>query len=51
MLAGLASGGYRLGVPSPWRDEAATVDAAQRSVPQILALLVHQDAWTGAHVI
>jgi hypothetical protein len=29
-LAGLASGGYWLGVPSPWRDEAATVDAAQR---------------------
>jgi hypothetical protein len=32
-LAGLVAGGYRLGVPSPWRDEAATVDAAQRSVP------------------
>jgi len=50
-LAGLASGGYRLGVPSPWRDEAATVDAAQRSVPQILALLVHQDAVNGAYYL
>ena len=50
-LAGLASGGYRLSVPSPWRDEAATVDAAQRSVPQILALLVHQDAVNGAYYL
>jgi hypothetical protein len=43
-LAGLVAGGYRwvcrrrggrlpLGVPSPWREEAAAVDAAQRSVP------------------
>ena len=51
VLAALASGGYRLGVPSPWRDEAATVDAAQRSVPQILALLVHQDAVNGAYYL
>lgn len=51
MLAGLASGGYQLGVPSPWRDEAATVDAAQRSVPQILSLLAHQDAVNGAYYL
>ncbi len=50
-LAGLASGGYQLGVPSPWRDEAATVDAAQRSVPQILVLLAHQDAVNGAYYL
>lgn len=50
-LAGLASGAYRLGVPSPWRDEAATVDAAQRSVPQILALLAHVDVVNGAYYL
>jgi mannosyltransferase len=50
-LAGLASGAYRLGVPSPWRDEAATVDAAQRPVAQIFALLGHQDAVNGAYYL
>lgn len=50
-MAGLALGGHQLGVPSPWRDEAATVDAAQRSVPQILALLAHQDAVNGAYYL
>jgi len=50
-VAGLVAGGYRLGVPSPWRDEAATVDAAQRSVPQIFALLAHQDAVNGAYYL
>lgn len=51
VLAGLVAGGYRLGVPSLWRDEAATVDAAQRSVPQIFALLAHQDAVNGAYYL
>ncbi len=50
-LAGLGAGGYRLGVPSPWRDEAATVDAAHRPVPQIVALLAHQDAVNGAYYL
>jgi mannosyltransferase len=51
VLAGLVSGGYRLGTPSPWRDEAATVDAAQRSVAQIFALLGHVDAVNGAYYL
>ena len=51
VLAGLVSGGYRLGVPSPWRDEAATVDAAQRPVAQIFALLGHVDAVNGAYYL
>ncbi|HEY6277250.1 MAG TPA: glycosyltransferase family 39 protein, partial [Streptosporangiaceae bacterium] len=50
-MAGLVAGSYRLGVPSPWRDEAATVDAAQRSVPQIFALLAHVDAVNGAYYL
>ena len=32
-LIALASGLYKLGVPSLWRDEAATIDAARRPVP------------------
>lgn len=51
VLAGLVSGGYRLGVPSPWRDEAATVGAAQRPVAQIFALLGHVDAVNGAYYL
>src|SRR5712664_3216406 len=43
-LAGLVSGLYRLRVPSLWRDEAATIGAAGRSVPQIFALLHHVNA-------
>lgn len=50
-VAGLVAGSYRLGVPSPWRDEAATVDAAQRSVPRIFALLAHVDAVNGAYYL
>ena len=51
VLAGLVSGFYRLGAPSPWRDEAATVDAAQRPVAQIFALLGHVDAVNGAYYL
>ena len=51
VLAGLVSGGYRLGTPSPWRDEAATVDAAQRSVAQIFALLAHVDVVNGTYYL
>ena len=50
-LIGLASGLYKLGVPSLWRDEAATIDAARRPVPQILALLQHVDAVNGAYYL
>jgi len=50
-LAGLVSGAYRLGGPSLWRDEAATIEAAQRPVRQILPLLGHVDAVTGAYYL
>lgn len=50
-LASLASGLYRLGVPSLWRDEAATIEAAQRPLLQIFALLHHLDAVNGAYYL
>lgn len=50
-LVGLVSGLYRLPVPSLWRDEAATIGAAGRSVPQIFALLHHVDAVNGAYYL
>jgi mannosyltransferase len=45
---------WRVGVPGPWRDEAATFVIADRSVPQILALarhidLVHLAYYLGVH--
>lgn len=42
---------YQLGRPSLWRDEAYTVDAAHRSVAQIVVLLWHTDAVNGAYYI
>ncbi len=51
VLAALLSGSYRLGVPSLWRDEAATADAAQRSLPQIMSLLRHVDAVNGTYYL
>jgi len=50
-LAALVSGAYQLGGPSLWRDEAATIEAAQRPVRQILPLLGHVDAVTGAYYL
>jgi mannosyltransferase len=50
-LFGLAFGAYQVGVPTLWRDEAATIEAATRTVPQILALLHHVDAVTGAYYL
>ena len=55
-LAALAVGGYRLGGPSLWRDEAYTLTTAQRSFGQIFALLLHVDAvhgpyYLGMHVV
>ncbi len=55
-LAALAVGGYRIGTPSLWRDEAYTLAAAQRSFGQIFALLLHVDAvhgpyYLGMHVV
>jgi mannosyltransferase len=44
-------GGYELGGPSLWRDEAYTKDAIGRSAGQIFALLGHQDAVHGAYYL
>ena len=44
-------GGYEIGGPSLWRDEAYTKDAIARPVSQIFALLGHQDAVHGAYYI
>ena len=41
-------GGYQIGGPSLWRDEAYTKDAIARPFGQIFALLGHQDAVHGA---
>ena len=50
-LAALAVGGYRLGAPSLWRDEAYTLGTAQRSFGQIFALLLHVDAVHGPYYL
>ncbi|MDQ2813141.1 MAG: glycosyltransferase family 39 protein [Actinomycetota bacterium] len=44
-------GGYQIGGPSLWRDEAYTKDAIGRSVSQIFALLGHQDAVHGGYYL
>ena len=44
-------GGYEIGGPSLWRDEAYTRDAIARPVGQIFALLGHQDAVHGAYYL
>jgi mannosyltransferase len=56
IAAALVVGGYRLGGPSLWRDEAYTLDAAQRSFGEIFSLLLHVDAvhgpyYLGMHVV
>ena len=56
ILAALVVGGYRLGSPSLWRDEAYTLEVARRSPGQILSLLLHADAvhgpyYLGMHVV
>jgi len=43
-LAELLVGGYRIGVPSLWRDEAATISGSQRSLQAILTMARHEDA-------
>ncbi len=47
----LLADGYGLGRVSLWRDEAYTVDAAHRSLPQIFAMLPHTDAVNGAYYL
>jgi mannosyltransferase len=43
-LAELIVGGYKMGAPSLWRDEAATISGSQRGVSAIFAMMGHQDA-------
>ncbi len=55
-VAALVVGGYRLGGPSLWRDEAYTLEVARRSFGQIFSLLLHVDAvhgpyYLGMHVV
>jgi len=47
----LVVGGYSLGGPSLWRDEAYTKDAIGRSAGQIFTLLGNQDAVHGAYYL
>ena len=47
----LVLGGYQIGGPSLWRDEAYTKDAIARPFGQIFALLGHQDAVHGAYYL
>src|SRR5450755_780286 len=47
----LVVGGYEIGGPSLWRDEAYTRDAIGRSVGQIFTLLGHTDAVHGAYYL
>jgi mannosyltransferase len=47
----LVVGGYELGSPSLWRDEAYTKDAIGRSLGQLFAMLAHQDAVHGAYYV
>jgi mannosyltransferase len=42
-ILGLITGGYHLGVPPLWRDEAATKAIAGRPAGQILAAMAHDD--------
>ncbi len=44
-------GGYEIGGPSLWRDEAYTRDAITRPVGKIFALLAHTDAVHGAYYV
>jgi mannosyltransferase len=50
-LAELVVGGYRLGGPAIWRDEAYTIDASSRSAGEIFALLPHVDAVHGLYYL
>jgi mannosyltransferase len=50
-LAELAVGGYRIGVPSLWRDEAATISGSQRPLAAIVAMAQNQDAVHGPYYV
>ena len=49
--AELIVGGYRIGVPSLWRDEAATISGSQRPVAAILAMMGNEDAVHGPYYL
>jgi mannosyltransferase len=51
MAVAAVVGGYEIGGPSLWRDEAYTKDAIGRPFGQIFALLGHQDAVHGAYYL
>jgi mannosyltransferase len=51
MAVAAITGGYEIGSPSLWRDEAYTKDAIGRSAGQLFALLGHQDAVHGAYYL
>jgi len=51
MAVAAVAGGYQLGSPSLWRDEAYTKDAIGRPAGQLVALLGHQDAVHGAYYL
>jgi len=50
-VTSLVVGGYGIGAPSLWRDEAYTKDAIARPLGQLFALLGHQDAVHGAYYL
>jgi mannosyltransferase len=51
VLICLVVGGYEIGGPSLWRDEAYTKDAIGRPIGQIFTLLGHMDAVHGAYYL
>jgi mannosyltransferase len=51
MAVSALTGGYEIGSPSFWRDEAYTKDAIGRPAGQIFALLGHHDAVHGAYYL
>jgi mannosyltransferase len=50
-VAELIVGGYRLGGPSLWRDEAATISGSQRPAGAILAMMANEDAVHGPYYL
>src|SRR5215472_16866988 len=50
-VAELLLGGYQIGRPSFWRDEAATISGSQRPVGAILVLSRTQDAVHGGYYL
>ncbi|MGI9006135.1 MAG: glycosyltransferase family 39 protein [Streptosporangiaceae bacterium] len=51
VLAELLIGGYKIEVPSFWRDEGYTITGSQRPVSAIFSLVQHQDAFHGLYLL